>query len=78
MEAYHCEADHVYVVTLSSKLSGSYNSAELGKKLYHEKYGEKDIFICDSQPCICFVFCGQFAAAIQYNFVTHFNNHAFP
>ena len=53
MEAYHCEADHVYVVTLSSKLSGSYNSAELGKKLYHEKYGEKDIFICDSHSASC-------------------------
>ena len=48
MEAYHCDADHVYVVTLSSKLSGSYNSAVLGKNLYHETYGKKDIYICDS------------------------------
>ncbi len=53
MEAYHCEADHVYVVTLSSKLSGSYNSAVLGRNLYHEKYGEKDIFICDSHSASC-------------------------
>ena len=36
MEAYRTDADHVYVVTLSSKLSGSYNSAVLGKNLYHE------------------------------------------
>ena len=28
MEAYTCEADRVYVVTLSAELSGSYNSAE--------------------------------------------------
>ena len=33
MEAYHCEAEEVFVVTLSSHLSGSYNSAELGRKL---------------------------------------------
>lgn len=53
MGAYHCDADNVYVVTLSSKLSGSYNSAELGKNLYHEKYGEKNIFVCDSHSASC-------------------------
>ena len=53
MEAFRCDAEHVYVVTLSSKLSGSYNSAELGKKLYLEKYGKKDIFICDSESASC-------------------------
>lgn len=31
MKSYEGDADHVYVVTLSGKLSGSYNSAELGK-----------------------------------------------
>ena len=48
MEAYNCEADRVYVITLSSKLSGSYNAAALGKELYKETYGEKDIHIVDS------------------------------
>ena len=48
MEAYTCEADHVYVVTLSAELSGSYNSAELGKKLYEEEYGAKDIHVFNS------------------------------
>lgn len=48
MEACHTEAEHVYIVTLSSHLSGSYNSAELGKKLYLEKYGEKRICVVDS------------------------------
>ena len=43
------EAEHVYAVTLSSPLSGSYNSAELGKKLYHEKYGDKKIHVVDSR-----------------------------
>lgn len=49
MEACRTEAEHVYIVTLSSHLSGSYNSAELGRKLYREKYGEKQICIVDSQ-----------------------------
>ncbi|MDD3368222.1 MAG: DegV family protein [Lachnospiraceae bacterium] len=48
MEAYRTKADHVYVVTLSSHLSGSYNSAVLAKNLYVEQYGEKDIYVCDS------------------------------
>lgn len=52
-EAYHDEADEVYVVTLSSHLSGSYNSAELGKKLYAEKYGEKKIHVIDSESASC-------------------------
>ena len=49
MEACRTEAEHVYIVTLSSHLSGSYNSAELGRKLYREKHGEKQICIVDSQ-----------------------------
>lgn len=49
MEGYHCEAEHVYAVTLSAELSGSYNSAVLGKKLYHEEYGEKDIYVFNSR-----------------------------
>lgn len=49
MEAYHTEAEHVYCVTLSSHLSGSYNSAVLAKELYAEKYGEKKIHVVDSQ-----------------------------
>lgn len=53
MEAYHTDADHVYVVTLSSKLSGSYNSAVLGKNLYHETYGEKQIYVVDSRSASC-------------------------
>lgn len=48
MESYHCEAEHVYAVTLSAELSGSYNSAELGRKLYEEEYGAKDIYVFNS------------------------------
>lgn len=49
MELYHCEAGHVYAVTLSAELSGSYNSAELGRSLYIEEYGEKDIYVFNSR-----------------------------
>ncbi|WP_195420991.1 DegV family protein [Faecalicatena contorta] len=49
MERYHCDKDRVYAVTLSAELSGSYNSAELGRKLYKEEYGEKDIYIFNSR-----------------------------
>lgn len=52
-EAYRTEAENVFVFTLSSKLSGSYNSAELGKKMYEEEYGKKNIFVCDSHSASC-------------------------
>jgi len=48
MEAYTCEAENVYAVTLSAELSGSYNSAELGKKLYEEEKGAKNIHVFNS------------------------------
>lgn len=52
MSAYEGEAEHVYVVTLSGKLSGSYNSAVLGKNLYeeeHEKDAPKQIYVFNSR-----------------------------
>lgn len=52
-EAYHDEAEEIYAVTLSSHLSGSYNSAELGKKLYQEAYGDKKIHVVDSESASC-------------------------
>lgn len=54
MEAYNAPVDDVFVVTLSAKLSGSYNSAVLGKNLYYETYGNnKNIYICDSESACC-------------------------
>lgn len=49
MESYRCGEDHVYAVTLSSELSGSYNSAVLGKNLYMEEYGQKQIYVFNSR-----------------------------
>ncbi|NLP33626.1 MAG: DegV family protein [Clostridiales bacterium] len=48
MKQFDTEGD-VYVVTLSSRLSGSYNSAELAKKLYLEDHPNKNIGIIDSR-----------------------------
>ena len=47
--AYTADAEHIYCVTLSSHLSGSYSSAVLGKTLYEEEFGGKDIYVCDSE-----------------------------
>lgn len=50
MDAFVTEAEHVYCVTLSSKLSGSYNSAVVGKQMYEEEYEDnKKIHIFDSE-----------------------------
>ena len=50
MDAYEGEADHVYAVTLSGGLSGSYNSAVLGKNLYEEEHGDtKKIYVVNSR-----------------------------
>lgn len=51
MEAFQGEAEHIYVVTLSKELSGSYNSAVLAKNLYEEEYGKekKQIYVFNSR-----------------------------
>jgi DegV family protein with EDD domain len=38
-EAFECEEDEIYVITLSEHLSGTYNSAIVGKQLYEEEHG---------------------------------------
>ncbi len=49
MVEMECEADHIYVVTLSAQLSGSYNSACLAKDLYEEDDDSKCIHVFDSK-----------------------------
>lgn len=49
-QAFECDADWIFVITLSSHLSGSYNSAVLGKGLYEEEHGDgKKIAVIDSE-----------------------------
>ena len=40
-EAFECDVDQIFVITLSEHLSGTYNSAVLAKKLYEEEMAEK-------------------------------------
>lgn len=49
METFAGEASRIYIVTLSSKLSGSYNSAALAGRLYLEKHHDKQIYVFDSR-----------------------------
>lgn len=49
MRAFDCEAEHVYAVTLSAELSGSYNSAVLGKNLLQEDHPDRQIHIFNSK-----------------------------
>lgn len=47
--AYETEADHIYAVTLSAELSGSYNSAQLGKSLFLEEHPEGKVHVFNSK-----------------------------
>lgn len=52
LEQMEGEEEHVYVVTLSSQLSGSYNSAVVAKQMYeseHEDDDNKKIHVFDSK-----------------------------
>ncbi|MCR5294824.1 MAG: DegV family protein [Lachnospiraceae bacterium] len=46
--AYDCEADHIYGITISSNLSGSYQSAIIGKEMYLEDHPDARIHVFDS------------------------------
>jgi len=49
MKAFECDAERIYAITLSSELSGSYNSAVLGKNLLLEEHPEKKIYVFNSR-----------------------------
>ena len=40
-EAFECDVDQIFVITLSEHLSGTYNSAVLAKKLYEAEHGQE-------------------------------------
>jgi len=48
-EAYDCGVDHIYAVTLSAELSGSYNSAMLGRNLYLEEHPDAEVYVFNSR-----------------------------
>ncbi len=47
------EGTDVYVITLSSPLSGSYNSAELARSMCLEEHPERHIHVFDSRSASC-------------------------
>lgn len=49
LQAFEKEADHYYAVTLTGELSGSYNSAMLGRNLALEKAPDKKIYVFNSK-----------------------------
>lgn len=53
MKEFEGENLDVYVVTLSAELSGSYNSAELGRKLYIEEGGTNNVHVFNSMSASC-------------------------
>lgn len=60
LRAYQCGAKEIYVVTLSSKLSGSYNSAMLAKTMLEEVDNQIKVHVFDS----CSASSGEFHLAL--------------
>ncbi len=49
LKQFETSAKRIYVITISGKLSGCYNSAMLAKSLYEEEHNDKQIVVIDSQ-----------------------------
>ena len=49
MKAFDCGAEHVYGVTISGALSGSYQSAMIAREMYLEKYPGAKIHVFNSR-----------------------------
>lgn len=47
-KAFDCDEDDIYVVTITDKLSGTYNSAVQGKQIFEEEHEGKNIHIFNS------------------------------
>lgn len=60
---YFDQADDIYIITLSGHLSGSYNSAELARKMYLDEHGAKNIHVFDSKSASA----GQCLIALEIN-----------
>ncbi len=71
-KAYECEEEDIYVITISSHLSGSYNSAMVGKSLYEEEHGHKNILILDSESaasgelCLAMEICEMYDKGMKF------------
>jgi len=61
MQCYQNDAERIYVVTISDQLSGTYNSAVLGKNLYQEEQGDKPVHVFNSYSAVA----GQTVVALK-------------
>ena len=53
LDAYQDGADDIYVVTLSARLSGSYNSAVQAKLLLEEENPKANVHVFNSRSAVC-------------------------
>ena len=49
MRSYEGEADEILVITLASKLSGTYSTAVLAKNMFEEEYPNKKVTVIDTE-----------------------------
>ena len=49
MKSYEGEEDEILVITLASKLSGTYSTAALAKKMFEEEYPNKKVSVIDTE-----------------------------
>ena len=61
LDAYISQADHVYAVTLSAKLSGSYNSAQMAAQMFMDQYPDKKVHVFNS----CSASVGEMLIAVK-------------
>jgi len=47
-EAFECDSDHIYGLTISGNLSGSFQSAKIGMNMYLEDHPDAKIHVFDS------------------------------
>ncbi len=52
-DLFDCDKDRIYAVTISSQLSGSYNSAQLGRNMMLEDEPDKKIYVFDAKTVSC-------------------------
>ncbi len=57
------DADEIYVLTISSKLSGSYNSAHIAKEMYEEEFPGKTVHVFDTKSATA----GQTLSVLKLN-----------
>ncbi len=48
LEEFNCKEENIFIITLSSQLSSTYNNALLAKQIYLDENDDKNIYVIDS------------------------------